>query len=495
MQSEFAISNDDLEKKQGSRERKGKIGGPEASEPKARAPSKAIISSLAAACDLLVIIAASIVSYFAYVSGVLDSAAGFEHYAPASLVAALATVALMASWRWYRFDDLAQVPLQIGRATLGLTLVVLALLSSTFLTKTSTDWSRGWLICAYTLSLTSMFIGRIAFASWINAMRRNGAFDLRIALIGSRIRVEQAQAAFDGTHHPPVSIAGCFYVDKEIHGPVEALTTLTRSCPLDKIIIALPWSDEAQITQIIERLRLTPVSIRLTLESESLQHRVTMISRLGGTPLAHLYERPMSEWQVLQKRAFDLILGGALLALHAPLMLLLALIVRIESPGSAIFRQQRHGFNNSVFTILKFRTMHQDRSDPTGVEQTKPLDPRVTRFGAVLRRLSLDELPQLINVLRGEMSLVGPRAHPIEMRAVDRRYEELVEDYAARHRVKPGMTGWAQVHGWRGPTLTEESARKRIEYDLNYIESWSVWLDLKIILMTFIVLLTGRNSY
>jgi Undecaprenyl-phosphate glucose phosphotransferase len=462
---------------------------------KSRAMSRATISGLVAASDIVLITASSSIAFFFYVSGVLDSAAGFDHYLLPGLVAAVAMVALLASWRWYRFDEFSRVPLQIGRVTLGLTLVILALLSSAFLTKSSTDWSRGWLLIAYALSLFSLSIGRALLALWIGKLRRNGAFDLKIALIGSQNRVDQAKAALSGTVEQPISIVGCFYIDEEFQKAIDELTSLSRNTPLDQIIIALPWSEETLLSKTIDQLRLTPISIRLTLDSKSLQDRVTMISRLGATPLAHLYERPLSDWQIVLKRGFDLGLGSVLLLLLAPLMLLIALIVKIESPGSVIFRQRRHGLNNSVFTILKFRTMHRDRSDPSGVEQTRPFDPRVTRVGAFLRRFSLDELPQLINVLRGEMSLIGPRAHPIEMRAVDRRYEELVEDYAARHRVKPGMTGWAQVHGWRGPTLTEESARKRIEYDIHYIESWSVWLDLKIILMTFIVLLTGRNSY
>jgi polysaccharide biosynthesis protein PslA len=179
----------------------------------------------------------------------------------------------------------------------------------------------------------------------------------------------------------------------------------------------------------------------------------------------------------------------------APAMAIIAALIRLDSPGPIFFVQDRFGFNNRPVKILKFRTMYTDKGDPSGGQRTLRDDPRVTRIGHILRSLSLDELPQLINVLRGEMSLVGPRPHAITMKAGDRFYYDAVKDYLHRHRVKPGITGWAQINGHRGEIDSIEKARLRVVYDLEYIERWSIWLDLKIVLMTCRILLSRENAY
>jgi len=183
------------------------------------------------------------------------------------------------------------------------------------------------------------------------------------------------------------------------------------------------------------------------------------------------------------------------LVLLGPLMALIALLIKLDSPGSVFFVQKRFGFNNEVIWVLKFRTMHVDCCDPSGAQRTLRNDPRITRVGRVVRALSIDELPQLINVFRGDMSLVGPRPHPLAMRAGDRLYGEAVAQYLHRHRVKPGITGWAQVNGLRGEVDSLEKARSRVAHDLYYIDHWSLWLDLKILLKTVRILASRDNAY
>ena len=176
-------------------------------------------------------------------------------------------------------------------------------------------------------------------------------------------------------------------------------------------------------------------------------------------------------------------------------MLMIALLIRLDSRGPVLFRQKRYGFNNELIEVLKFRTMYQERSDANGEQLTQRNDPRVTRVGAFLRRTSLDELPQFLNVLRGEMSIVGPRPHALAAKAGPLLYQEAVKHYNLRHRVKPGITGWAQVNGWRGETNTLEQIRKRVEHDLYYIEHWSIALDLRIIARTVVGGFTGHNAF
>jgi polysaccharide biosynthesis protein PslA len=205
---------------------------------------------------------------------------------------------------------------------------------------------------------------------------------------------------------------------------------------------------------------------------------------VGTVPVPEVVDRPLKNWRAVAKWREDKLLGPLLLIFVGPLMALTGILIKLDSPGPVLFVQKRFGINNEVIGVLKFRTMHIDRADPSGAQRTVRNDPRVTRLGRILRWLSFDELPQLINVIRGDMSLVGPRPHTVAMKAGDRLYGEAVERYLHRHRVKPGITAWAQVSGLRGEVDTLEKAHARVAHDLYYIEHWSPWLDLKILLKT-----------
>jgi len=191
----------------------------------------------------------------------------------------------------------------------------------------------------------------------------------------------------------------------------------------------------------------------------------------------------------------DRVLSAILLLFALPLICIIAVAIKLDSPGPVFFRQRRYGFGGRVFEAMKFRTMYVAQSDQLGAQLTRRNDPRITRLGRVLRRTSLDEVPQLFNVLRGEMSLVGPRPHPLAAKAADVLYHEAIGHYALRHRVRPGITGWAQVNGWRGETETLVQLQKRVEYDLNYIEHWSLWLDIRILLRTAVCVFRNADVF
>jgi exopolysaccharide biosynthesis polyprenyl glycosylphosphotransferase len=216
---------------------------------------------------------------------------------------------------------------------------------------------------------------------------------------------------------------------------------------------------------------------------------------LGGLPLVEVYGRPLTFGQLLLKGLIDRTLAAAALILGAPLFLALAIAVKLDSKGPVFFRQNRDGFGDRVIGVHKFRTMCVDATDCNGEFQARPNDPRVTRVGHFLRRWSLDELPQLVNVLRGEMALVGPRPHAVSMRVEERPNRDIVPDYALRHHVKPGITGWAQVNGYHGPVATEEALRARVRYDLDYINNWSFWFDFQILLRTLKIVFGQRRAY
>jgi exopolysaccharide biosynthesis polyprenyl glycosylphosphotransferase len=215
-----------------------------------------------------------------------------------------------------------------------------------------------------------------------------------------------------------------------------------------------------------------------------------------GLPVILLADRPIKRWNVFLKSAEDIVLSWLLALLLLPVFAAIALAIRLDSRGPIVFKQKRHAFNNSEFDIYKFRTMYwEPQGNAQGLQQTSRNDRRVTRVGRFLRETSLDELPQLFNVLRGEMSLVGPRPHAVNMRTEERLGSEITDRYAHRHRVKPGMTGWSQVNGARGATDTIAQLQRRIDLDLYYVDNWSLALDLKILLMTVKVVAKRTNAY
>ncbi|WP_270938569.1 exopolysaccharide biosynthesis polyprenyl glycosylphosphotransferase, partial [Falsiroseomonas oryzae] len=273
-------------------------------------------------------------------------------------------------------------------------------------------------------------------------------------------------------------------------GGLPQLTAMIRRGEVEVVVIALPWSSEARVAALAELLAAYPVEVRLAPDLAAAR-----LPTDGQPPMpALLCARPIAGSAALLKTVSDYVLASGALLVAAVPMLLIALAVRLDSPGPVVFRQRRIGFNDQPFDVFKFRTMYAEETDHEARRQVLPGDPRVTRVGAILRRTSLDELPQLFNVLRGEMSFVGPRPHAPGTRAGNRRFEEVVANYAARHRVKPGLTGLAQVRGYRGPTPTEAQILLRVESDLEYIAGWSLWLDFVIILRTLLVVVRMRNA-
>ena len=287
--------------------------------------------------------------------------------------------------------------------------------------------------------------------------------------------------------------SGC--ADQPVRGGLAALIAMVRAGRIDQVIIALPWSAEHRLQDIVAALAHTPVRIRLAPDLASFAFAQRPIMLLGDLPIMALFERPISGLDSLMKRIEDLVLLGLLLPFALPIMLGAALAIKLDSPGPVFFRQEREGFNARRFAIWKFRTMYADRLEFDAIKQAARDDPRVTRIGRLLRATSMDELPQLINVARGDMSIVGPRPHAPSTRAGQRLFGDIVSSYAARHNVKPGLTGWAQVNGWRGETDTEEKLIRRLEHDLHYIEHWSMGFDIIILLRTIWAVMAPRNAY
>ena len=270
-----------------------------------------------------------------------------------------------------------------------------------------------------------------------------------------------------------------------------------RRTRVDLVIFSMPISAENRILQMLKKLWVLPVDIRLSAHSNKLRFRPRSYSYIGNVPVLDVFDRPIADWDVVMKWLFDKIVGGAALILAAPLMALVAIAIKLDSRGPVIFKQRRHGFNNELVEVYKFRSLRADMTDHSAQKSVTRDDPRVTRVGRFIRKTSLDELPQLMNVVfKGNLSLVGPRPHAVHQKIENRQFDEAVDGYFARHRVKPGITGWAQINGWRGEVDTDEKIQKRVEFDLYYIENWSVLFDLYILFKTPLALMTkSENAY
>ncbi len=365
-------------------------------------------------------------------------------------------------------------------------------------------WYGTWACTALAIVLG----GRMCARAILLRMARAGLFDARVAIYGGG-SVSDRVIGYLADPALAVRVVGV-YDDRQpgraagwhkhvkaipIQGSLAELIELGRTGEIDQIIIALPQSSDQRIAEVARRLEQLPVSLHVCthfmsdLVEETAAH-AHGVSRVGPIGLIDIKTKPLSDWGRYVKTVEDYIIGAIALAVVAPLMALIAIAVKLDSPGPVLFRQRRHGLNRRVIEVLKFRSMRV-MEDGAHVVQATAGDPRVTRLGRFLRASSLDELPQLVNVLRGEMSLIGPRPHAL---VHDDQYGEMLERYANRHQVKPGMTGWAQVKGFRGPTETPAKMQARVEADLFYIDNWSLWLDLKILTLTVFVGLRHKNA-
>jgi len=455
-------------------------------EPDAAAPasrhirpvSPEIVVGLTKLIDFGIVLLAAYVAYRIYISGILALADPFTSYGLAALIAAAAFVTGLNRAGAYDFGRLGDLRRQAARGFLVWVATASLLLALAYITKISSDFSRGWAI-GWSLGVYGLFlIGRgwlrLALRQWANAGRlaRNvvivGGGEPARRLIDKLRLLPATEMAILGVFDDrpcPSSIGGV-----PVRGNIDALLAYSREVLIDEVILALPLTAEMRISELIDRLRETPADLRLSMEALSDAMPIRGVSFHGGVPVIEVVDRPLRHWNALTKWFEDKALGALLLILFLPFMAVIAALIKLDSRGPVFFVQERYGFNNKIIRVIKFRTMRAEQCDPSGAARTVRNDPRLTRVGGFLRRFSLDELPQLMNVVAGHMSLVGPRPHAITMRAGTQLYQDAVAEYLRRHRVKPGMTGWSQVHGLRGEIDTVEKAEARVRHDLHYIE-------------------------
>lgn len=422
-----------------------------------------------------------------------------HYYHQIIVLAALLTANFTHVAGIYRPVALASTSLQVVRLAAAWSMVALAVLAFVFVTEIAEWLNPTWAMRWFFGVLACFTVTRVLIWERRRRMRRHGDLTIRIALVGARdlgrkvleqLRQDpyvQVVGVFDTLDPGETTIEGVPY-----RGSVKDLVRLVRKERVDEIVIAMIDRSEEEVASVLAKLRDVPINTKFCAHTLRFNLPVRGYSTVGGLPLLHVFQRPLGAWGQVLKGMEDRVLGLILLIIALPVMAVIAVMVKLDSPGPVLFRQKRYGFNNNDITVFKFRSMRNDPNPDPSVPQAQRNDPRVTRIGAFLRKSSLDELPQLFNVLQGTMSLVGPRPHAV---AHNEHYAAVIDGYLGRHRVKPGITGWAQVNGYRGETDTPEKMRMRVQYDLYYIDNWSLSLDLKILLMTIFVGFVNRNAY
>lgn len=401
-----------------------------------------------------------------------------------------------------------RAPIREGlKVAAGWSLVFVVALASVFFLKLDDSVSRIWLLSWYAMGLALLACERFTLSLVVRALTAQGKLDRRTVIVGGGELADPVLRQLAAQHDGDLRILGLFDDRTDDRSPdvvagypklgsVDDLVEFARHTRLDLVIFTLPISAETRLLQMLRKLWVLPIDIRLAAHTHKLRFRPRSYSYIGSVPVIDVFDKPIADWDVLIKSAFDKVVGAICLILLSPIMALTALAVKLDSRGPVLFKQVRYGFNNEKIEIYKFRSMYVDQLDASASRLVTKGDPRVTRVGRFIRKTSLDELPQLFNVVfKGNLSLVGPRPHAMHARAADHLYDDVVDGYFARHRVKPGLTGWAQIHGWRGETDTPEKIQKRVEHDLYYIENWSILLDIYILALTPFALLKTENAY
>jgi Undecaprenyl-phosphate glucose phosphotransferase len=461
--------------------------------------SSRVLPGLIVGLDSVVVLSVALVSFFDLV-GTQFIEVG--HYAAAICFVWIVAILLMNFAGLYQLEPIMQPFHFADKIIITFGTTFLFLFAAAFSLKISTSLSRLWIsvfaigACGGTLScrfLASCIVGHLTDRRF---------FTRNVVIAGTGDQAHRLAGHIEGAPPRFITVLGVFS-EKDasagvrvgpypVLGGLESLPDFARDNDVDDVIIALPWSADEAIMRLVAMLRELPVNVYLS--SDLIGFQLPFRScpdHFGTTPLVEVIGRPLEGWGVLRKAALDYSLGILLTILVLPIMAAIALAIKLDSRGPVFFRQERYGFVNRVFWIWKFRTMRHGAPAPTTLQATRN-DLRVTRVGRFLRRTSLDELPQLFNVLNRTMSLVGPRPHAVDH---NEEYSKVIRGYFARHRVKPGITGWAQVNGFRGETETVEKMEARVRYDIHYVENWSLLLDMKILAITVLTILRGRNAY
>ena len=472
--------------------------------PAAPAHARVLLLGLAHVADFAAVLGVGVAIDAAYVKPASGS-----HGVYYLLAFGMATICAVAfhMLQSYSVPALRRPGLQLFRMSGAWTIAFAALIALVFFGRLEGAISRVWLLSWYLSGFSALAVSRYGLAAAVERLAASGQFQKRVVVVGGGELARDLIRDLTRADPAEVKLIGVFDDRNDDRSPsqlegfaklgnVDDLVEFARTTRVDLAVFSLPITAEQRILQMLRKLWVLPIDVRLAAHANRLRFRPRSYSYVGATPMLDVFDKPLGERDVLVKMALDKVVGAAALIALSPVLALTALAVKLDSKGPVLFKQKRYGFNNELVEVYKFRSMYVDRLDATASKLVTRDDPRVTRVGRFIRKTSLDELPQLFNVVfKGDLSLVGPRPHAVHAKAADRKYDDVVDGYFARHRVKPGITGWAQVNGWRGETDTPEKIQARVDHDLHYIENWSVWFDLYILAMTPLSLVKAKNAY
>lgn len=476
-----------------------------ADEKVSAAYSPIVIAGVVRVLDFLLLSIVGIVLYFGYVTPI----SGFAwEYITAIVAMSVAAVICFEASDVYQIHIFRAGLRQMTRMVSAWAFVFLMFIGASFFAKLGGEISRVWLGGFFVAGVAALFAQRIALRALIRRWARQGRLNRRTIIVGADSNGEALIRELNNQDDSDLQILGVFDDRNDKRsldtisgspklGKIDDIIEFARRTRIDLVLFALPISAETRILEMLKKLWVLPVDIRLSAHTNKLRFRPRSYSYLGKVPTLDVFEAPITDWDLVMKWMFDRVVGALALLVALPVMGLVALAIKLDSPGPVLFRQKRFGFNNERIDVFKFRSLFHDQADPLAKTVVTKGDKRVTRVGRFIRKSSLDELPQLFNVVfKGNLSLVGPRPHAVQGKLQTQLFDEAVDGYFARHRVKPGITGWAQVNGWRGEVDSEQKIQKRVEFDLYYIENWSVIFDIYIMLKTPISLLTkNENAY
>lgn len=454
--------------------------------------SRNLVSILAVLVDLTAILLAVLISWQVYSGWVLKDVLDVSFIARHTVLFGFLFVTFSFMNKSYNYGAFLKETRAKSAVFNALNLAFIAFVGLIFLMKVSTEFSRGSVIFSYLFALPLLMGVRMVFSIYMVRLTKIGLITPeRILLIGTQPELNDFATKFQPWNQGMMILSSEILPQKDIlendfdyHTrlklALQEIVIKSRNMAFGHIFLSVSWSQKEIIDIIVDELMMLPASIHLTPESVLERFHALEVHKMGNISTLTLSRPPLSPLEVAKKRAFDIVAGSLILFIISPFMLLVALLIRKESEGKALFKQWRNGFNQNPFQIYKFRSMRVVE-EGAAVKAATRNDSRITKVGAFIRKWNIDEVPQLINVIKGDMSLVGPRPHPLNL---DAEEEKRVSFYAKRFNIKPGMTGWAQIHGLRGSVDGKNSMKKRIDYDIYYMDNWSVWLDVKIMIKT-----------
>lgn len=455
-----------------------------------------ILSLVLRGLDVSAVIASGLIAYIAKFQDVNLN----QHYVIAIGLGALFTLFVFPFFHIYESVRAKKIWQHIFNILQAVAALLIILSGLAFMTKTGDYFSRLWFMYWGISSLVLIIVFRFTMMMFLRVMRSQGMNERRVIIIGAGDLGKRMAASVQQKMWTGFRVV--LFFDDVIQNKPKALHSIplmqtpenissfiaNYNQSIEEVWIALPLRAEQRVRDILHQLRHDTVTARYVLDIFSMDLLNHSITDLAGFPVLNVRSTPMIGMNRMIKAIEDRILASLILLMISPVLLILSLLVKLSSSGPIFYKQKRVGWNGKEFEMLKFRTMPVNAEEKTGPVWATPQESRATFFGSLLRKTSLDELPQFINVLKGDMSIVGPR--PERLVFVE-EFKEKIPRYMQKHLVKAGITGWAQVNGWRGSTSLE----KRIEYDLFYIENWSLWLDLKIIFLTLLRGFINKNAY